>query len=144
MGHRHTPEEFLSARGIYRAPVGASPRPARRHETAPVTPAATSEATTGVTTGVGPQSVSVRAALFALHFYKAYLSILMAGSCRYQPTCSQFTYEAIARFGVLRGSWLGFLRLLRCQPFSRRFGFDPVPEEWRGSSDVSTHKEAHS
>jgi len=73
----------------------------------------------------------VRAALYALRFYKAYLSLLIAGSCRYQPTCSQYTYEAIERFGVLRGSWLGFKRLMRCQPFSRRFGFDPVPEEWR-------------
>jgi putative membrane protein insertion efficiency factor len=90
-------------------------------------------------------SFPVRAALFALRFYKAYLSMLMAGSCRFQPTCSQFTYEAIARFGVLRGSWLGFLRLLRCQPFSRRFGIDPVPDEWPvRSADLSNHKEAHS
>src|SRR5271155_799359 len=85
----------------------------------------------------------VRAALFALRFYKAYLSMLMAGSCRFSPTCSQFTYEAIERFGVLRGSWLGVKRLLRCQPLSRRFGFDPVPEEWPGTSS-GTHKEAHS
>jgi uncharacterized protein len=89
-------------------------------------------------------SVAVRAALFALRFYKAYLSMLLAGSCRYHPTCSQFSYQAIERFGVLRGSWLGFLRLLRCQPFSRRFGFDPVPEEWPVRSDLSNHKEAHS
>jgi putative membrane protein insertion efficiency factor len=75
-------------------------------------------------------SFAVRAALYALRFYKAYLSLLLAGSCRYQPTCSQYTYEAIERFGVLRGSWLGFKRLMRCHPFSRRFGFDPVPEEW--------------
>lgn len=74
---------------------------------------------------------AVRAALYALRFYKAYLSLLLAGSCRYQPTCSQYSYEAIARFGVLRGSWLGFKRLMRCHPFTRRFGFDPVPEEWQ-------------
>jgi putative membrane protein insertion efficiency factor len=76
-------------------------------------------------------SFAVRAALYALRFYKAYLSLLIAGSCRYQPTCSQYTYESIERFGVLRGSWLGFKRLMRCHPFSRRFGFDPVPDEWR-------------
>jgi uncharacterized protein len=79
----------------------------------------------------GHHSFAVRGALYALRFYKAYLSLLVAGSCRYQPTCSQYTYEAIERFGVWRGSWLGFQRLMRCQPFSRRFGFDPVPEEWR-------------
>jgi putative membrane protein insertion efficiency factor len=88
-------------------------------------------------------TLPVRAALYALRFYKAYLSMLMAGSCRYSPTCSQFTYEAVERFGVVRGSWLGFKRLLRCQPLSRRFGFDPVPEEWPGARS-GTHKEAHS
>ncbi len=78
-------------------------------------------------------SLPVRLALHALRFYKSYLSLLMAGSCRYEPTCSQYAYGAIERFGVMRGSWLGFLRLMRCHPFSRRFGFDPVPDEWPGS-----------
>jgi putative membrane protein insertion efficiency factor len=71
----------------------------------------------------------VRAALFALRFYKAYLSILFAGSCRFEPTCSRYAYEAIERFGLARGVWLGLKRLLRCQPLSRRFGYDPVPEK---------------
>jgi uncharacterized protein len=81
----------------------------------------------------------VRAALFALSFYKAYLSIIFAGTCRYEPTCSRYAYEAIERFGVLRGSWLGLKRLLRCHPLSGRFGYDPVPEKWeemRANSDV--------
>ncbi len=72
----------------------------------------------------------VRVALFALRFYKAYLSILFAGSCRYEPTCSRYAYEAIERFGVTRGIWLGLKRLLRCHPLSRKFGYDPVPEKW--------------
>lgn len=76
-----------------------------------------------------PLSVPVRAALFALRFYKAYLSILFAGSCRFEPTCSRYAYEAIERFGVVRGSWLGLKRLLRCHPLSHRFGYDPVPEK---------------
>jgi putative membrane protein insertion efficiency factor len=76
------------------------------------------------------QSFPVRASLFALRFYKAYLSILMAGSCRYEPTCSRYAYEAIERFGVTRGIWLGLKRLLRCHPLSRKFGYDPVPEKW--------------
>ena len=65
---------------------------------------------------------AVRAALFALSFYKAYLSVLFAGTCRYEPTCSRYTYEAIERYGVLRGGWLGLKRLLRCHPFSGKFG----------------------
>jgi uncharacterized protein len=72
----------------------------------------------------------VRVALFALRFYKAYLSMLFAGSCRFEPTCSQYAYEAVERFGVARGGWLTLKRLLRCHPLSRKFGFDPVPEAW--------------
>jgi uncharacterized protein len=85
------------------------------------------------------RSFGVRVALFALSFYKAYLSLIFAGTCRYEPTCSRYAYEAIERFGVLRGGWLGWKRLLRCHPLSGRFGYDPVPEKWeemRANSDV--------
>jgi putative membrane protein insertion efficiency factor len=75
-------------------------------------------------------SLGVRAALFALNFYKSNLSILLAGNCRYQPTCSAYAYQAIARFGVARGVCLATRRLLRCHPLSRKFGYDPVPEKW--------------
>ena len=92
----------------------------------------------------GGRSFAIRAALFALSFYKAYLSVLFAGTCRYEPTCSRYAYEAIERFGVLRGGWMGLKRLLRCHPFSGKFGYDPVPEKWvpekweemRANSDV--------
>lgn len=72
----------------------------------------------------------VRAALFLLNCYKAFLSPWLAGNCRFQPTCSLYAYEAIERFGVLRGGWLGTKRLLRCHPLSRKFGYDAVPEKW--------------
>jgi uncharacterized protein len=75
-------------------------------------------------------SAGVRVALFALRCYKAYLSVLFAGTCRFEPTCSQYTYQAIARFGVLRGVWLGSKRLARCHPLSETFGFDPIPEQF--------------
>jgi putative membrane protein insertion efficiency factor len=75
------------------------------------------------------KSAGVRIALFALRCYKAYLSALFAGTCRFEPTCSQYAYQAIERFGVLRGVWLGSQRLARCHPFSGKFGFDPVPEQ---------------
>ena len=75
------------------------------------------------------KSIPVRAALLALRFYKTYLSVLFAGSCRFEPTCSRYAYEAIERFGVARGIWLGLKRLLRCHPLSRKFGYDPVPEK---------------
>ena len=75
------------------------------------------------------QPPAVKAALAALRIYKVYLSVLFAGSCRFEPTCSMYAYAAIARFGVMRGSWMGLKRLLRCHPLSRKFGYDPVPEK---------------
>jgi len=91
-------------------------------------------------------SAPVRAALFALRVYKSYFSLLFAGSCRFEPTCSRYAYEAIERFGVMRGSWLALKRLLRCQPLSRKFGYDPVPElpAHRFHRHSPAHKEAHS
>jgi uncharacterized protein len=86
-------------------------------------------------------SLGVRLALFVLRCYKAYLSILFAGTCRFEPTCSQYAYQAIERFGVFRGVWLGTKRLSRCHPFSRRFGYDPVPESF--SDDARHHDSNH-
>jgi len=91
--------------------------------------------------------LQVRAALFALRFYKAYLSVLFAGSCRFEPTCSRYAYEAIERFGVGRGIWLGMRRLLCCHPLSRKFGYDPVPEKWENmpsEMNAAAPKEVHS
>lgn len=65
-------------------------------------------------------------ALGLIRFYKLFLSPVLPPSCIYQPTCSQYTYEAIEKYGVLRGSWMGLLRLLRCHPFARG-GYDPIP-----------------
>lgn len=67
-----------------------------------------------------------RFALAAIRFYKHYISPLMGSSCRYYPTCSQYTYEAIEKYGVLKGSWMGMRRIGRCHPFAKG-GFDPVP-----------------
>ncbi len=69
-----------------------------------------------------------RVGLLALRFYQAYLSVLFAGQCRFVPSCSQYSYEAVERFGLARGSRLTLKRLLRCHPFSGKFGFDPVPD----------------
>jgi uncharacterized protein len=110
------------------------------------------------TCGTAMQNLSapVKIALAALRIYKGYMSPWLGGGCRFTPTCSVYMYEAIERFGVWRGVWLGVKRLGRCQPFSRKFGFDPVPEktDMNTSSDcadtrnadhnVTTPKEAHS
>ena len=62
----------------------------------------------------------------AIRFYQATLSQVFGGSCRYYPSCSQYTYEAVTRYGWLRGSWMGMKRIGRCHPFARG-GYDPVP-----------------
>lgn len=67
-----------------------------------------------------------RAALAAIRFYQRHISPGLPPSCRYQPTCSQYGYEAIERFGLLRGGLMTAGRLLRCTPLSRG-GYDPVP-----------------
>ncbi len=67
-----------------------------------------------------------RFALAAIRLYQMTLSKLFTGSCRYYPSCSHYTYEAVERYGLLRGSWMGGKRILRCHPFAAG-GYDPVP-----------------
>ena len=55
----------------------------------------------------------------------------MGKDCRYYPTCSTYTLEAVKKFGALKGSLLGAYRILRCNPFSKG-GFDPVPDNLKG------------
>ncbi len=45
--------------------------------------------------------------------------------CRFQPTCSEYTYQAIEKYGAVKGMWLGFKRILRCHPFSKG-GYEPL------------------
>ena len=66
-------------------------------------------------------------ALAMIRWYKRNLSGSLPGGCRYQPTCADYSYEAIERFGVVKGVGLGVWRLARCHPFAKG-GLDPVPE----------------
>jgi putative membrane protein insertion efficiency factor len=66
---------------------------------------------------------------FFLHLIRIYqraLSPLIGNNCRFHPTCSQYTYEAVERYGAAQGVWMGLRRLSHCHPWHPG-GYDPVP-----------------
>lgn len=67
-----------------------------------------------------------RFCLVAIRGYQRYISPLLPDACIYIPTCSQYAVEAIEKYGVVKGCWLGVRRILRCHPFHAG-GYDPVP-----------------
>jgi uncharacterized protein len=67
-----------------------------------------------------------RPALATIRFYQKWISPLFPPTCRFYPSCSQYTYEAIAKYGIFKGSALGAWRILRCNPYNKG-GFDYVP-----------------
>jgi putative membrane protein insertion efficiency factor len=67
-----------------------------------------------------------RLVLIAISLYQGALSPFIPSSCRYTPSCSNYSWEAVDRYGTLRGTWLGLKRLTRCHPWGGQ-GFDPVP-----------------
>ena len=60
-------------------------------------------------------------------FYQLTLSLLIGNDCRFYPTCSQYTKEAIEKHGPIKGSWLGVRRICSCHPWHEG-GVDPVPD----------------
>ena len=67
-----------------------------------------------------------RVAILAITVYQKMLSPFIPSSCRYLPTCSHYSQEAIQQHGLGKGMWLGLKRLARCYPWGGQ-GFDPVP-----------------
>lgn len=63
--------------------------------------------------------------IYILRFYKLFISPMLPPSCRFTPTCSEYTAEAIAKYGFWKGSWMGIGRLMRCHPLCAG-GYDPV------------------
>ncbi|MDE6484693.1 MAG: membrane protein insertion efficiency factor YidD [Duncaniella sp.] len=61
-----------------------------------------------------------------IRFYKGCISPMFPPSCRFTPTCSTYMLEAVMKHGILRGTWLGIKRIMRCHPWGGS-GYDPVP-----------------
>ena len=70
--------------------------------------------------------VLTRAVALLIRGYQVTVSPLLPAACRYQPSCSQYTLDAVERYGARRGVWLGAKRIARCHPFHPG-GYDPVP-----------------
>jgi hypothetical protein len=71
-------------------------------------------------------SVGQRVVAGLIRFYQRAVSPAFPPSCRYTPTCSEYMRQAVIKYGVFKGFWLGVTRLLRCHPFHAG-GYDPVP-----------------
>ncbi|WP_310069588.1 membrane protein insertion efficiency factor YidD [Phyllobacterium sp. 1468] len=66
-----------------------------------------------------------------IRLYQLTLSGFIGNSCRHIPTCSEYTYESVARYGLWSGGWMGLFRFVRCGP-GGTYGLDPVPTELDG------------
>lgn len=64
-------------------------------------------------------------ALFLIRLYQRTLSQVLPSTCRFYPSCSEYGYQAIARYGVFKGGWMAVKRIVRCNPFNPG-GYDPV------------------
>ncbi|MCB0115178.1 MAG: membrane protein insertion efficiency factor YidD [Caldilineaceae bacterium] len=67
-----------------------------------------------------------RVVIAIIRFYQRYISPVLGSNCRYYPSCSHYTLEAVEKYGVRRGGWMGIKRISRCHPWHPG-GFDPVP-----------------
>ncbi|MFW6287249.1 MAG: membrane protein insertion efficiency factor YidD [bacterium] len=63
--------------------------------------------------------------IIIVRFYQKAISPWTMKSCRFQPTCSEYTVQALMKHGAIKGTWMGIKRILRCHPFSSG-GYDPV------------------
>lgn len=71
---------------------------------------------------------AIQLAVFLIRCYQASVRPFLIGNCKFHPTCSEYAVQAIERFGISRGIWLGARRLARCHPFTPG-GIDPLPTD---------------
>ena len=71
-----------------------------------------------------------------IHIYRLFISPLTGKNCRFEPTCSEYALTALKIHGIFYGSYLSIKRILKCHPFSRYSGYDPVPNK-KQSKDIT-------
>ena len=72
--------------------------------------------------------------ILLIGFYQKFISPMFPAKCRFYPTCSQYTLEAIKEHGAIKGTYLGIRRILKCHPFHEG-GYDPVPKKENKNSE---------
>jgi len=80
--------------------------------------------------------------ILLIKFYKKAISPFLRPSCRFYPTCSTYSLEAIEKHGALKGSYYSIKRILRCQPFSKG-GYDPVPVAYNSPNILKENENKH-
>ena len=65
--------------------------------------------------------------ILLIRFYQKFISPMFPAKCRFYPTCSQYTLEAVKEHGAIKGTYLGIKRILKCHPFHEG-GYDPIPK----------------
>lgn len=73
-----------------------------------------------------------------IDFYKKYISPFLPTACRFEPTCSAYMKEAIIVHGIIKGLYLGIIRILRCNPWGGS-GYDPVPPKKNSNTNKTTN-----
>ena len=72
--------------------------------------------------------------ILLIRFYQKFISPMFPAKCRFYPTCSQYTLEAIKEHGAIKGTYLGIRRILKCHPFYEG-GYDPIPKKENKNSE---------
>ena len=72
--------------------------------------------------------------ILLIKFYQKFISPMFPAKCRFYPTCSQYTLEAIKEHGAIKGTYLGIKRILKCHPFHEG-GYDPIPKRENKNSE---------
>jgi uncharacterized protein len=75
----------------------------------------------------GLSSILVLLLLIPIRIYQKFISPFLPATCRYTPTCSAYSMQALQKHGPIKGFYLAALRILSCHPWSKKHGHDPVP-----------------